>query len=328
VIALDALNALPDAGFVATLAGIFEHSPWIPERARSRRPFAARLALLDAMRDVVAVATPEEQLGLIRAHPKLGARGRARAELTAASAREQTRAGLAALSDEEFAQLQKLNAAYLEKFDFPFILAVKGHDPASILANIGRRLASAPPEEQRTALHQIGRIAGFRLADLVVSDPRAELSAMRERLLALPVSPTPREESRADRVREWLLAAGFDVAAGAAGEIHARRQLGEPSSGADGAPVIRPPMDGVPAATRCEAPLGYLAGIAVLQALRPSGGAIARGELVITVSAADLADAALAAADTDIARGLRQVEHVLRTPAGPAGVTIAHQLQP
>ncbi len=330
MIGLEALNSLPAAEFVATLAGIFEHSPWIPERARLWRPFDSRLALLDAMRDVVGVATAAEQLGLIRAHPKLGARGRARAELTAASAREQTRAGLAALNDEEFALLQKLNAAYIEKFDFPFILAVKGHDPASILANIEQRLANSPAEEQRTALHQIGRIAGFRLADLVVSDACAELLAMRARLAALPACAAPLEESRADRVREWLLAAGFDVSTAAAGEIRGRMRLGGHASGAAGLPVSGEPVDGVPveavpAATRCEVPLGYLAGIAALHAFRHAGAATTVGELRIELSEADLSDGALAAGDADILPGLRRLEDILHTPAESGGVTIAHR---
>jgi OHCU decarboxylase len=270
------------------------------------------------MREVVGAASLPEQLGLIRAHPKLGARGRARAELTVASAHEQTRAGLAALSDEEFARLQTLNAAYIEKFDFPFILAVKGHDPVSILANIERRLANAQDEERRTALYQIGRIAGFRLADLVASDPGAELFAMRERLLALPESGTSLEDSRAERVREWLLGAGFEASSGPAGEIFARIRLGGSASG----------DHAVPAATRCEAALGYLAGIAVLQALRLSSGMNTAGEFRIEIATADLSDQALAAGEADVAQGLRRIEDVVGRPGGSGGVTIGHRPPP
>ncbi len=164
---IDSVNELPTACFVALLGGVFEHSPWVAERAAARRPFRSREELLDAMRAVVDSASTDEQLALIRAHPHLGARGRNRAALTEASAREQQRAGLDACTDEEFAELLRLNALYVERFAFPFILAVRGHDPASILANFKGRLNNDVEVERRTALAQIGLIAGYRLDELV-----------------------------------------------------------------------------------------------------------------------------------------------------------------
>jgi OHCU decarboxylase len=172
VITLDALNTLPLSELVATLGAIFEHSPWVAERAAAARPFGSRQQLLDAMRAVVQAAPAEEQLALIRAHPQLGSRGR-RAQLTEASAREQRGAGLDACTDEQFARLMQLNAAYTQKFSFPFILAVRGHDPASILAALESRLNNDAESERSAALTQIGLIAGYRLADLVGSSADA-----------------------------------------------------------------------------------------------------------------------------------------------------------
>jgi OHCU decarboxylase len=106
-------------------------------------------------------------MALIRAHPHLGARGRTRAQLTESSAREQSRAGLDACTDEEFARLRELNGAYVEKFEFPFILAVRGHDPTSILATLKRRMQHDAGLERQTALQEIGLIAEYRLTDLV-----------------------------------------------------------------------------------------------------------------------------------------------------------------
>jgi OHCU decarboxylase len=167
VTTLDALNSMPSTEFVAVLGGLFEHSPWVAERAAQARPFAAGEQLLHTMLAVVAAASREEQMALIRAHPPLGARGSRRAQLTDASAREQKRAGLDACSDEELAQLLRLNQAYAEKFGFPFILAVRGHDPGSILANCTSRLHNDAEVERRTALTQIGLIAGHRLAEML-----------------------------------------------------------------------------------------------------------------------------------------------------------------
>lgn len=164
---IETLNEVPHAEFVALLQGIFEHSPWVAERAAARRPFASCEHLLDAMRGVVDTASDAEQMALINAHPHLGARGRNKAALTEASAREQQRAGLDACSDEEFAELLCLNTLYVEKFSFPFILAVRGHNPHSILANFKSRLNNVADIERRAALAQIGLIAGYRLAELI-----------------------------------------------------------------------------------------------------------------------------------------------------------------
>jgi OHCU decarboxylase len=167
VITLGELNVLPADEFVARLAGIFEHSPWVAERVAAARPFDSRVRLLDAMRAAVDEATPAEQLALIRAHPKLGLRGRPRAELTEASAREQQGAGLEACTPGDLARLNELNTAYEEKFAMPFILAVRGHTPQSIIASCERRLANDWQFEQRAALREIGLIAGYRLTEAV-----------------------------------------------------------------------------------------------------------------------------------------------------------------
>jgi len=206
VISLAQLNALAPVEFATALQGIFEHTPWVAQRSAAMRPFAARLQLLDAMRSVVDQATAADQLALIRAHPKLGVRTGTSA-LTPASAVEQRRAGLAECTAAEAAQLQQLNARYLERFGFPFILAVRGHDPASILANLQQRLENDGELERRTALNQIGAIAAYRLADRVGSPPGAEVMAMLERLAGCG----QRAGAATALVREWMLAAGLAV---------------------------------------------------------------------------------------------------------------------
>ncbi|HEX2791521.1 MAG TPA: 2-oxo-4-hydroxy-4-carboxy-5-ureidoimidazoline decarboxylase [Steroidobacteraceae bacterium] len=203
MITLEQLNALAAGQFVATLGVVFEHSPWVAERAAAQRPFASRLQLLDTMRAAVDDATPAQQLALIRAHPKLGTRGRSASPLTVASAGEQRRAGLAACTPADGVRLEQLNALYLERFGFPFILAVRGHDPASIIANLERRLSSDIESERQAALSQIGAIAAYRLADMIASPPGPEIVAMLERLL--------RSSTASGMVREWMQAAGLEV---------------------------------------------------------------------------------------------------------------------
>jgi OHCU decarboxylase len=173
---LDALNRATPAEFVARLAGIFEHSPWVPERVAAARPFASVAALHDAMTTVVANAGEAAHLELIRAHPDLAGGPVPRGALTRESTREQRSAGLENCTPEQLAQLRTLNAEYRRRFDFPFILAVRGHTPASIIAALEKRLDNDRDTELRTALEQIALIARFRLEDLLVdrrTDERA-----------------------------------------------------------------------------------------------------------------------------------------------------------
>jgi OHCU decarboxylase len=164
MLTIEALNAMSVQEFTIALGSIFEHSPWVAARAARLRPFVSREQLYQAMCAEVARACDSEQDALILAHPKLGARGRQRAQLTDSSASEQSRAGLDACTDGEFAELLRLNELYMARFAFPFILAVRGHTPESILAAMTQRLANDPATERATALQQINRIADFRIA--------------------------------------------------------------------------------------------------------------------------------------------------------------------
>jgi 2-oxo-4-hydroxy-4-carboxy-5-ureidoimidazoline decarboxylase len=164
---LDGINAFDRTVFVAAFGDVFEHSPWVAERAWEWRPFDSVDGLHRAMVRAMEAATLPEQLALIRAHPQLAGKAAIAGELTAASTREQRGAGLDQCSAEEFARLHGLNTAYEDKFGFPFIIAVRGHTRSTILAEMQRRLSHGLEEEHAEALRQIARIARFRLEDLV-----------------------------------------------------------------------------------------------------------------------------------------------------------------
>lgn len=143
--------------FVEKYGGIYEHSSWIAEAAYGAADIAA------AMRQAVERCGPEKQLALIRAHPDLGVK---LDTLTASSVSEQTGAGLNQCTPEEFAEFQKLNQEYKEKFGFPFIVAVKGLTRPQILQAFRERVHNPLEVEFQTALEQIHKIAGFRLEAL------------------------------------------------------------------------------------------------------------------------------------------------------------------
>jgi 2-oxo-4-hydroxy-4-carboxy-5-ureidoimidazoline decarboxylase len=157
------LNTLDQAGFVHAVGWIFEHSPWVAERAYVARPFANLDALLGAMMQQVERAPVAERLALLKAHPDLGSRAR----LSMASTDEQAGAGLDSLTPSEFEQLHGLNAAYRSRFGFPFLLAVKGSTKHDVLRALQARMEAAPDDEFREALRQVYRIARFRLEDIV-----------------------------------------------------------------------------------------------------------------------------------------------------------------
>jgi 2-oxo-4-hydroxy-4-carboxy-5-ureidoimidazoline decarboxylase len=163
---LDALNALSEPAFVAALANVFEHSPWVAQRAAAARPFADVDALHAAMCAALDASSDAAQLALIRAHPELTGRAAVREGWTPESAREQGGAGLTDCSPTEYAELVRLNTVYRERFGFPFILAVRGYDRQGVLAELARRVHNSREDERRESLAQIARIARLRLSDL------------------------------------------------------------------------------------------------------------------------------------------------------------------
>ncbi len=222
---LAALNAADRDGFVAQLDGVYEHSPWIAAAAWSHRPFATLAALKAALVDAVRDAGHDAQLALLRAHPELAGRAMVSRTLTAASAGEQRGAGLNDCSPAEFAQLHELNAAYRARFEFPFIVAVRGPrgsglSRAEIIATFERRLGHAVDTEFEEGLRNVHRIAELRLNERYGHAPvlgeqvwdRAEaLAAHSEDAAALTVTYlSDAHRAVARQLADWMQGDGFD----------------------------------------------------------------------------------------------------------------------
>jgi OHCU decarboxylase len=153
--------------FVARFGGVFEHSPWVAERAWEGRPFASSRALHEEMMRAVAKASAAERLALVRAHPELAGREALEGSLTVDSSGEQGRLGFTALSREEFERMARINKAYREKFGFPCIVALRLHATReSVMAEMERRLGNNADTELANALEQIGHITRGRLEKL------------------------------------------------------------------------------------------------------------------------------------------------------------------
>jgi OHCU decarboxylase len=163
---MEGVNELTREGFVERFGPLFEHSPWVAEDAYSDRPFASREELFEALRAAMYAAPRERQLALIRAHPDLAGRAAIEGTLTSSSRHEQASAGLDRLTPDEYEAFMRTNAAYHERFGFPFVVCVREHTKESILRVAAERLEHTRDEEVRVALEEIAKIARLRLEDL------------------------------------------------------------------------------------------------------------------------------------------------------------------
>lgn len=149
---------------MAAVGDVFEHAPWVAERAWAARPFASVAALHDAMLQAVRAAPRAQQLAFLRGHPELAGKVARAGAMTADSKSEQGGLGLDRLSDTDFARFERANAAYAAKFGFPFIVCVRLHKSAeSILAAFERRVDNDVETEFATALTEVGHITRLRL---------------------------------------------------------------------------------------------------------------------------------------------------------------------
>lgn len=226
---LNQLNAALLSEALQILDGLYEHTPWIAERALGQRPFASLAQLKHAMTRVLDEAGREAQIGLIRAHPELAGKAMVSKTLTAESTNEQTQAGLTHCTPEEFARIQQLNTDYNAKFGWPFILAVRGPrgtglDKAQIMEAFERRLHGHPDFELQECLRNIHRIAEIRLNDKFGFEP---VDGQRvwdwQETLARHSDPGYAEKGQltvtyltdahracAQRISDWMKDCGFD----------------------------------------------------------------------------------------------------------------------
>ena len=162
------------AGFVEKFGSIYEHSPWIAERVWDAEMGAihdSAAGLAARMAQVFRSASDQERLGVLNAHPDLAGKLAEAKRLTADSTAEQASAGLDALTDQERADFQRLNASYVERHGFPFIIAVRDHDKAGIQAAMQRRIDNDTATERAEAERQVARIGELRLQAVLGDTP-------------------------------------------------------------------------------------------------------------------------------------------------------------
>jgi 2-oxo-4-hydroxy-4-carboxy-5-ureidoimidazoline decarboxylase len=161
---LQAINQASAGDFKARLADIFEHAPWVAASIVDQRPFTSVDALHDAMIASVHALPEPDLVKLLAGHPPLAGEAARKGTMTADSTREQGALALGSLSQADFARWDELNAAYSDKFGFPFIICVRRHTLASIVRSFERRLRNDRATELKLAVQEISRVSRLRLA--------------------------------------------------------------------------------------------------------------------------------------------------------------------
>jgi N-carbamoyl-L-amino-acid hydrolase len=175
-ITLEQVNQASTEKALALLDGLYEHSPWIVEKALSARPFRSLAHLKVALTSVVNATSSADQIKLLCAHPELAGKAMQDDALTAESTHEQNTAGLTSCTPQELLTLAELNQQYKAKFGFPFILAVRGTrgnglSKKQIIDSFARRLQNQPAFELRECLRNVHRVVELRINDKFGSRP-------------------------------------------------------------------------------------------------------------------------------------------------------------
>ena len=175
-ISLEQVNQACAGEALALLDGLYEHSPWVAEKALSSRPYKSLGHLKHALTQVVNAVPAADQIKLLCAHPELAGKAMLDDALTTESANEQSTAGLTNCTPQEMATLAGLNKQYFTKFGFPFILAVRGTrghglNKKQIIDTFARRLQNQPAFELKEALRNVHRVVELRINDKFASHP-------------------------------------------------------------------------------------------------------------------------------------------------------------
>ena len=164
---LDELNRMMAEVFADAFGDVAEHSPWVAQQVAKSRPFMGREDLIKTFSTVLRGANTDDQLALLRAHPDLAGTALFAGTMTENSRNEQAGAGLDRLTAEEFQRFTELNNAYVARFAFPFIFAIKGATKGMILASFEARVGNNRETEFANSLDNVCRIFRFRLEELV-----------------------------------------------------------------------------------------------------------------------------------------------------------------
>ena len=157
------INKINENEFTAIFGSVFEKSEWIAAKTFKLKPFKNSQDLIDKMIKIYETCSIDKITKILNLHPKLAIEKK----LTSFSSKEQTGAKLDQCSKEELDEFNQLNFDYEKKFQFPFIIAVKGKNKNEILENFRSRINNDYEKEFQEAKKQVIKIALFRLNEIL-----------------------------------------------------------------------------------------------------------------------------------------------------------------
>ena len=157
------INNLDKSEFLTIFGNIFEKSKWISEKAFDLRPYESLESFISKVLEIYDNSNNEIILKILNLHPELAIEKK----LTSNSEAEQSKANLKECTPEEFNEFKKLNFDYKKKFNFPFIIAVKGRKKTEILNIFKKRINNSIDTEFLEAKNQVKKIAMFRLEEII-----------------------------------------------------------------------------------------------------------------------------------------------------------------
>jgi len=163
MISLEKINNLNKSDFLTIFGNVFEKSEWISEKVFDLRPFKNFEDLFSKIIGIYENSDKKIILKILNSHPELAAEKK----LTMNSKNEQKNANLNECTNDEYNEFKKLNIEYKKKFDFPFIIAVKGKNKDEILNYFRERIKNSLDEEFLEAKKQVKKIATFRLEEII-----------------------------------------------------------------------------------------------------------------------------------------------------------------
>ena len=147
------INQIDKIDFISSFENIFEESKFITEIVETKRPFKNKNHIISNF--LMIFDDLEQEIKINKGLSRL-------------SDDEQSRSGLKDCTEDEFHMFQKLNYNFKEKFNIPFILAVRNKNKNEIIEDFKNRLNNSDVEKEiEISINQVREIAKLRLEEII-----------------------------------------------------------------------------------------------------------------------------------------------------------------
>ena len=168
VMKIEDINNYNSEKFIDSFKNIYEESKFITEHADKKRPFKNKKEMILIFLELFDNLDEETKINIIKKHPDLADKIKINKGLSELSDEEQSRSGLKDCSEQEFNLFKDLNSRFKNKFNIPFIFAVRNKNKNEIITEFRSRLDNNDLSlEIKTSISQVKEIAKLRLTELI-----------------------------------------------------------------------------------------------------------------------------------------------------------------